>query len=159
MCLVIDACCLGVVFDGNNKKHSNFVPVLNWINGSGRMIYGGTKYNNELGKAPKFLSYVVELSKKRHTVKIPNATVDPIETALKTKYPHAKFNDAHLVALVIASGCCVVCTDDNEAISYLRRADLFAGSGVSRPSIYKGHKTHKKLCCNRHVVEICRGEG
>jgi hypothetical protein len=158
MCLVIDACCLAMVFDGNNREHSNFIPVLKWINGTGRMIYGGTTYNDELGKASRFLPYVAELSRKRHTVRIPNATVDSIEAALKTQCPDPKFNDAHIVALVIASGCCVVCTKDNDAISYLKRADLFAASGVSRPSIYKGHKTHKKLCCDKHVVEICRGE-
>jgi len=98
MCLVIDTCCLSAVFDGKNKKHASFVPVLKWINGKGRMIYGGTKYNDELGKAAKYLPYVAELSRKRQTVQIPNATVDPIAIALKLKFPEAAFDDEHIVA-------------------------------------------------------------
>jgi hypothetical protein len=158
MCLVIDACCLSMVFDGGNKKHSKFVPVLNWINGKGRMVYGGSKYATELKNAPKFLPYVVELSKRRHTVQIPDATVDLIAADLKRRCPDPKFNDEHIVALVIASRCCVVCTDDNVAISYLKRPELFAGQGVSRPSIYRGHKNHKKLCCDKHVIGLCGGQ-
>src|SRR5260370_40215365 len=147
MCLVIDICCIAVVFEGRSKQHSKFVPVLNWINGNGRMIYGGSKYNAELGKARKFLPYVAELSRKRRTVQIPNADVDPIAAALKVKITDPQFNDEHLVALVIASRCCVVCTNDNSAITYLKRADLFAGyDGVSRPKIFRGHKSHKDLC-------------
>jgi len=157
MCLVIDTCCLALVFDGNSKKHSNFVPVLDWINGKGCMIYGGTKYNTELGRAAKFLPYVVELARKRRAIQIPNAEVDPIAAAVKEKIADPQFNDEHLVALVIASRCCVVCTNDNVAIAYLKRPDLFP-QGVVRPKIYRGHKSHKKLCCDQHVMGICREE-
>lgn len=125
MCLVIDACCLAVVFDGGNKRHSAFAPVLQWINAKGRMVYGGTKYNGELRKAPKFLPYIAELRKRRKTIQIPDTEVDPIAAQLKLKITDPNFNDEHLVALVIASRCCVVCTDDNVAIAYLKRSDLF----------------------------------
>jgi hypothetical protein len=146
-----------MVFDGKNKKHSKFIPVLNWINGKGRMVYGGTKYNDELGKAAKYLPYVVELSKRRRTVQIPNATVDPIAADLKAQCPEPEFDDEHIVALVIASRCCVVCTDDSVAIDYLKRSDLFNPyDGVSRPKIYRGHKSHKTLCCDDHLVGACR---
>lgn len=156
MCLIIDTCCLAMVFDGGNKKHPNFIPVLNWINGKGLMIYGGTKYNEELGRAAKFLPYVAELSRKRRTVQIPNATVDPIAAALKVKVPDPKFDDEHIVALVIASRCGVVCTNDNVAISYLKRRDMFSDhAGVERPKIYSGHKRHVKLCCDKHIVGVC----
>ncbi len=156
MCLVIDTCCLAMVFDGKNKKHSQFIPVLNWINGKGFMIYGGSKYAVELGKAPRFLPYIVELSKKGRTVQIPNTTVDPIAEALKSKCPEQEFDDEHIVALVIASRCCVVCTNDNVASAYLKRRDLFSDyPGSECPKIYKGHKSHAKLCCDKHIVGIC----
>jgi hypothetical protein len=29
---------------------------------------------------------------------------------------------------------------------------------MARPRIYCGHKTHKKLCCDKNVVKICRGQ-
>jgi predicted nucleic acid-binding protein len=157
MCLVIDICCLGTVFEGRSKHHAKFLPVLNWINANGRLIYGGTKYNTELAKAAKFLAYVAELSRKRRTVKMPTDQVDAIAAELKRKVPDPQFNDEHLVALVIASRCRVVCTDDKTAISYLRRVDLFSDyDGVSRPSIFRGHKNHKDLCRDEFIVAVCR---
>lgn len=157
MCLVIDTCCLAIVFDGGNKKHVKFVPVLKWVTeGKGRMIYGGTKYDTELRRTVKILGIVGELRKARRAIHLDAAQVDPIATALKTKCPEPEFDDEHIVALVLASRCCVVCTDDNNAISYLKRVDLFSEYGVTRPSIYKGHKDHRKLCCDKHIVGICR---
>jgi hypothetical protein len=158
MCLVIDACCLSAVFDAGNKRHTRFAPVLDWItNRRGRMIYGGTKYNAELSKAGKFLALVTELSRQRRTIRIPDTTVDPIAATLKAKVGDPEFDDEHLAALVVASRCRVVCTDDNVAISYLKRADLFSDyAGLGRPSIYRGHRKHTKLCCDSNVVQICR---
>ncbi len=157
MCLVIDANCFALVFNSNTKEHGKFVPVLNWITeGRGRMIYGGTKYNTELEQLNWMLGIVAELSRRRRTIQIPNETVDPIATALKAKFPEAHFDDEHIAALVIASRCCVVCTNDNPAISYLKRVDVFSDyPGVERPKIYRGHKNHRALCCDAHVVRIC----
>lgn len=158
MCLVIDTNCFTLVFDRSIKEHEKFAPVLTWITkGKGRMIYGGTKYNTELTTARWMLGIVTELSRKRRTIQIPNATIDPIATALKVKFPETAFDDEHIVALVIASRCCVVCTKDNPAISYLKRLDVFSGyAGVERPKIYKGHKSHINLCCDQNIVRICR---
>jgi hypothetical protein len=157
MCLIIDANCFRLVFSKDAKKHKNFAPVWKWISeGRGRMIYGGTKYNREL-RDWGMLGVVSELAKQRKTVQIPTATVDPIALALKAKFPEAAFDDEHIVALVIASRCRVVCTNDNPAISYLRRPDVFSDhQGVERPKIFRGRKDHIKLCCDKHVVPICR---
>jgi hypothetical protein len=158
MCLVIDTCCLAFVFDGRNKKHASFAPVLKWINGEGYMIYGGTKYNDELRRAPKYLSYVAELSRRRRTIRIASETVDPIAAELKRKMPEPEFDDEHLVALVIAARCCVVCTIDDVAISYLKRTEIFRAAGLVRPKIYKGGKKHHELCCRSHLAAICRAQ-
>src|SRR5436305_1719580 len=123
MCLVVDTCCLSNVFSEKDKKHLPFQPVLDWIRyGKGRMIYGGTKYNAELGKNNRVLGIVAELSRQRRTVRLPNEKVDSIANALKVDFPEAEFDDEHLAALVIASRCRVVCTNDKVAIRYLRRA-------------------------------------
>jgi hypothetical protein len=157
MCLVIDTCCLAMVFDGKNKKHSQFTPVLKWINGKGCMIYGGSKYNAELARASRFLPIIAELHRGRHAIQISNTKVDPIAAALKRKHPEPEFDDEHIAALVIASKCCGVCTNDDSAIAYLKRPDLFSSySGVERPKIYKGHPSHRELCCNKHIVRVCR---
>jgi hypothetical protein len=156
MCLVIDIDCLAMVFEKKAKFHDRFRPVLDWVrNGNGRMIYGGTKYNAELGRTRKFLGIVGELSKQRRTVKLPSDEVDRIAEGLKVQFPEPQFNDEHLAAIVIVSRCCVVCTNDSVAISYLKRTDLFP-TGMGRPKIYRGHKSHKDLCCDRHIVAVCR---
>lgn len=157
MCLVIDTCCLAIVFEGANKKHDKFIPVLKWITeGKGRMIYGGTKYDTELGRTTKILGIVGELRKARRAIHLEAAQVDPIAAALKAKCPEPEFDDEHIVALVLASRCCVVCTIDGVAMEYLDRVDLFRDYHVDRPKIYNGHKTHRKLCCDKHIVEMCR---
>jgi len=147
-----------MVFDGKNKEHAKFAPVVRWLNGGGRMIYGGTKYNAELGRLTKILGLVIELSKRRKTIRLSNETVDQIADGLKARYPDPDFNDEHIVALVIASRCHVVCTDDNAAISYLRRKEVFSAyGGLKRPSIYRGLKSHSRLCSDHYIAEICRG--
>jgi hypothetical protein len=88
MCLVIDTNTFALVFNENAKGHKNFTPVLTWITeGSGRMIYGGTKYDIELARATWMLGIIVELSRNRRAIHIPNAAVDPIARALKIKFP------------------------------------------------------------------------
>lgn len=157
MCLVIDTDCLSRVFDKTNRQHKGFAPVLDWIStGRGRMIYGGTKYNDELRRAAKFVPVVAELERKGRTVHMEDARVDGLAAAAKAAVPDAEFNDEHLVALVIASRCCVVCTKDNAAMAYLKRPELFRHEGVSRPKIYNGHRSHQRLCCDDHIVESCR---
>ncbi len=72
-------------------------------------------------------------------------------------YPEAKFNDEHIVALVIASRCHVVCSNDDTAIAYLKRADVFAGyNGIKRPKIFRGRKNHAKMCSKENVAACCQ---
>jgi hypothetical protein len=160
MCVVIDTCCLALVFDGESKQHAKFAPVLNWINYKGRMVYGGSKYNAELKKARKFLPFIAELSRRSKTVQIPDGVADPIAAALKAKIADDEFDDEQLAALVVAARCCVVCTNDKTAIKYLKRTDLFSGyAGLKRPKFFQGHASHKALCCDENVVGKCKGEG
>ena len=156
MCLVIDTNCVAIVFDGRNKKHKGFIPVLNWINCRGCMIYGGTKYNTELSGMPQYLPYIAELSRRRRTLQIADKKVDLIALRLKKRYPESIFDDEHILALVIASRCAVVCTDDNVAISYLKRSEIFKPEGLSIPSIFRGRKSHRKLCCDKYLVSSCK---
>jgi hypothetical protein len=157
MCLIIDTDCLSRVFIGRNSEHKPFIPVMKWIRSSGYMVYGGTKYNAQLGRHSEVLGLVVELSKRGKTIRLSSHLVDPIAAELKTRFPEAAFDDEHLVALVIASKCGVVCTYDKGAMKYLRRPDVYDPyRGVTRPSIYSGSRTHHKLCCPKNIVGVCR---
>ena len=158
MCVVIDTCCLAIVFDDGNRMHGAYAPVLQWLSGKGRMIYGGSKYAAELRRAGRLLGVVTELSRQGKTIHVDDRKVDKIAGQLKARFPEPEFDDEHIAALVIASRCRVVCTDDRTAIAYLRRADVFGGyGGVGRPSIYRGLRRHRRLCCDRNIVGVCRG--
>jgi hypothetical protein len=157
MCLVIDSDCLSRVFIGRNSEHKPFEPVWKWINSSGCMIYGGTKYNEQLRLLTEVLGLVVELAKQKKVVQLPTTLVDGIARELKERFPESQFDDEHIVALVIASRCRVVCTYDKGAMKYLRRKEIYGPyQGVNRPSIYSGSRGHDKLCCDKHIVAICR---
>ena len=159
MCLVIDACTMSRVFNPANKEHYKFVHVLNWImstGGKGRMVYGGTKYYDELVKSGG-LSTLVELRKTGKAVWVKDEIVDKKAAELKELFPEDDFDDEHLVALVVVSRCCVVCTVDKTAMAYLKRKDVFGNEhGVKRPKIYCGHKGNEELCCNENVADICK---
>lgn len=155
MCLVIDTCCLGKVFDPKNQQHAPFAPVLEWITvGKGRMIYGGTKYNRELHKVRRFVPIVAELSRARRAVPLPRQVVDDLALEAKTREPDPRFNDEHIVALVIASRCRLICTDDKEAIPYLKRTEFYRPYRLAKPKIYC-YRSHRDQCSDTHMVAIC----
>lgn len=152
MCLVIDACCLVKVFDPTNREHDRFVPVWEWINnGPGRMIYGGTKYLKELRQITRVLRLVAELSRKGRVKILAEASVDTLADEVKQQVNDSGFNDEHLVAIVIVSRCHVICTDDRQAMPYLKRSDLYARHNLERPRIYT-KQSHKHLCCAANLV-------
>ena len=145
-----------MVFDKSNTKHAQFAPVLEWVTaGKGRIIYGGTKYSQELRDSPQYVAILAELSRQSRTIQIPTARVDEIAKGIKEQVASERFNDEHLIALVIASRCCVVCTVDNGAIKYLRRPGLFSDHKMKRPRIFKGTKSNCKLCSDKYLAPIC----
>jgi hypothetical protein len=153
MCLVIDANTIGKVFDRRNADHERFKPVAIWVtSGDGSVIYGGTKYLKELGRG-KYLGLYTELFNARRAVRIDTKAVDTRAATVKSKVKDKAFNDAHIVALVGLSRCCLVCTDDIESLPYLKRKDLYP-DGVKVPHIYR-HPNDSKHCCAQMVVEIC----
>ena len=154
MCLVIDTCCLARVFDPKNAEHDDFIPVLEWIStGKGKMIYGGTKYKTELQSAKKYLRFLTELEKKRRLVVLKDMEIDPIAESLKLEVPDTRFDDEHIVAIVIVSKCRIVCTTDKRAIPYIKRKGFYSKHGVRPPKIYS-RKRHRNLCCDANIVGL-----
>jgi hypothetical protein len=155
MCLIIDTCCLTKVFDPKNQQHAPFAPVLHWITvGRGRMIYGGTKYNHELRQVRRIVPIIAELNRARRAISLPRQDVDDLALTAKNREPDSRFNDEHIVALVIASRCRLICTDDKQAIPYLKRKEFYQPYRLPKPKIYC-YRSHKDQCSDTHVVPIC----
>ena len=153
MCLVIDTSTIAMVFDPTNKRHSDFRPVFQWLNSSGRVIFGGHKYVAELAKMQRYVRIVNELARAGKVVKLDNTEVDRIAAELKVKVPDPNFDDEHIIAIVIVSRCKLICSDDQRAYPYFRRKDLYP-KGLRRPRIYR-HHMHATLCCKQNIVSIC----
>jgi hypothetical protein len=152
MKIIIDACCLSNVFDRSCKEHADFAPLLACIAyGKGRMTYGGTKYRKELRKVLNALPLITELARAKRIAEVNDAEVDKVAADLKGKFDDPKFNDEHLVAIVVVSACHVVCTRDKVAITYLKNAKVFRNYKVKRPKIYRSRR-NEDLFSRRHFA-------
>jgi hypothetical protein len=118
------------------------------------MVYGGTKYGREIAAMRSFLRLLGELKKSRRLVKVEDEPIDTCADRLKKTIRDDDFDDEHIVALVSVSKCCVVCTEDTTAITYLRNRKLYP-SGVKPPNIYNSPED-AGLCCSRYIADVCR---
>jgi len=156
MCLVIDSCCLAMVFDKGNKRHSDFEPVARWVLvGKGKMIYGGQKYKGELKKAKFIIPIMAELDRSGRLVHLRDSEVDARARELKEDINDNGFNDEHVVAMVVVSRCSVVCTDDRLAIQVLKYRHVYYRYKMKPPKIYR-YARHRNMCTDENLAAICR---
>jgi predicted nucleic acid-binding protein len=154
MCIVIDTNTFASVFEVNSQKYKEFYPVLEWIvYGNGKIVYGGTKYMQELRKAFKYLKFFVELSKVSKVVELDKQKVDEKQKEISTLVNHRDFNDQHLIAIIIVSGCKLICSDDSRAYRFIKIKSLYP-KHIQCPMIYRG-ASNKDLLCNKNIVDIC----
>ena len=152
MCIVIDTNCLNSVFNSKSANHDEFKPVLDWImSGIGKVVIGGKRYREELSE--KYLDLISELDKVGKVVKIVDSEVNRCE-GIVTKHfePTSKFDDQHIVALLLSSGCKLICSLDARATEYFKLKGLV--SGKNSPKIYKCAK-HQSLLCKLNYADCC----
>lgn len=153
MCIVIDADTLSCVFIDENNDHHEFSPIQDWIiNGKGKMVIGGTKYDRELKAVKKLTKFIVELSRANKVRPVDSKLVDNKEKELIDKVHHRDFDDQHIVAIVVISGVNLICTNDKRAIPFLT-SKLFY-SGRKAPKIYSSSK-NSNLLTNKYCGK-CR---
>lgn len=153
MCIIIDTNTLATVFDNTSNNHSEFKPVFDWIySGNGKVVYGGTKYTDEIKK--KYLSLFVELGRKRKAVYIDNETVDDKENEVSTQLISPDFDDQHLVGLLIVSGTKLICSLDSRAYPFFKHPTFFRPAR-NRPKIYNQLR-NKDLLIDRNIASICK---
>jgi len=155
MCIIIDANTISKVFNEDDINHKEFKPLLDWIlNDNGKIVYGGSKYFEELELMAKYRSLFIQLGKARKTVEIPLDLVDFETEKAKEIIQHKDFDDQHLVGLVRASKCKLVCTSEKRAIRFLKNSDLYVKS-IHRPKIYSSSKNADLLCKN-NIAKCCK---
>jgi hypothetical protein len=135
MCIVIDACVFGSVFNPNSQGHSEFKPVRDWVYDKekrGQVVYGGSKYKKELGK---HIGLFTELAKKRKAIKLDDGQVDLTAAGLRENLPKT-FNDEHLLAIFILSGCKLLCSTNDNDFAVIQDK-VYYPKGKKPPRIYK----------------------
>lgn len=155
MCIVIDLNVLAAVLNPFSSKHSDFQPVEHWISdGKGKFVYGGTTYIGELSRASKYLGIISEWERKGKTVRLCDAIVDAEESRIRELVDDPDFDDPHLAAIVSASRCRLICSEDKRAYPFLTRRDLYP-KGVRRPRIYRDCR-NAALLCDRYLSPCCK---
>lgn len=154
MCIIIDTNTFTSVFDKASKNHADFAPVLSWfIDGEGKIVFGGTKYKEELKKASKFLRLFGQLARSRKIIQVSDDAVDDYQAALEKKEKHKDFDDPHLVAICYVSKCQLICSLDKRAYPFFNRKDFYPNNSP-RPKIYSSKK-NANLLCRKYFASIC----
>jgi predicted nucleic acid-binding protein len=154
MCIIIDTNTFSSVFDRTSSNHDEFLPVLNWvIEGEGKIVFGGTKYRNELKVAYKYLKLIGQLNRSRKVVQVNDPEIDAYQTILEAKENHKDFDDPHIVAISYVSKCKLICSLDKRAYPFFSRKDFYPNNSP-RPSIYSSKK-NANLLCRKYTAEIC----
>jgi len=155
MCIVIDSCAFSSIFNREAKDHCEFLPILNWIvKDKGKMVYGGSKYKKELSKIPKYLRFVGQLKRAGKVIEINGSAVDKHQSDLEAKCRHRDFDDAHIVAIVIESGCKLICTNERRAIPFFKNNDFYP-KGVKKPKLYTSSNNCGLLEKKKLYAKIC----
>lgn len=155
MCIVIDANTFSSVFVCTTSDHEEFRPILEWVcKGKGKIVFGGTKYYKELLSAPKYLPIIRILNDARKVVRVDDLSVDNAQKRLEQLTNPNSFNDTHIVAIIIVSGCKLICSKDSSAYKYFKEKSFYPKK-ISRPKIYSGI-SNKDLLDDRMIAGCCK---
>lgn len=124
--IIIDSCTLSSVFIPTSSDYDQFKDVSEAIyNGQCRMIYGGTKYIEELSKVRSVLRIILALSKKSKVRKLDDSAVDKRQMFVEKLINNPSFNDPHLPAIALVGNCHVICSKDKECMDFVKDKRLY----------------------------------
>lgn len=136
--VILDTNCFSHVFKRSDKKHSEFAAFLEWLcNGPGYLVYGGTKYKEELSKANQYLKIFQLLHDCNKADVYEDSLIDNEMGRIVRLVNDKRFDDPHLAAIVVVTKSRVICTEDSRSFSYLKRKDIYDGM-VECPKFYTG---------------------
>lgn len=154
MCIVVDTNTFSEVFNKSNSNHKEFELVLDWIlKRNAVLVYGGSKYMQELKLASKYRKIFILLNKVNKTRKITDDLVDDEEERIDSISNKKDFNDKHLAAIVIVSKCRLICSKDSSSFKYLKDSSIYRGK-AKKPLFYT-RKENADLLCDKNIVTFC----
>ncbi|MBQ4388143.1 MAG: hypothetical protein II822_11155 [Prevotella sp.] len=142
--IIIDTCVLSKVFISKVEGHDNFKPVLEaMLKGKCTMLFGGTKYRDEVTKVKKVWALINQM-KKGIVTRLDDQAVDSEQARIEQLITHPGFNDPHLPAMAIVGQCHLICTDDTECIPHIKNRCLYP-THFSTPRFYLRAEHKEKL--------------
>lgn len=150
MPIIIDTNCIANVFSPKAMRHEEFKPVLDWIRaGKGIMVTGGTKYQEELKKIPKYLR-IINLLKDTSKLIVGNrAEIDEYQAYVESIKEDDDFDDEHLPAIVVKTKCRIICSEDTRSIPHVTDRKYYP-KGMT-PPVYYTSKRNLDLLCDEYV--------
>ncbi len=154
MCFILDSNSFSTFFNPCCDDHYKFKPLHDWLyNVDGvKLVIGGTVYKNEIKKLTKYLGYLSELLKTKKLAYIKDSAVDEEEKNICKIVNDPDFDDPHMIALLIVSGCILFASKDKRADKYIKRKEFFP-KGSHRPSIYRD-RIHASLLTRSRIVNL-----
>jgi hypothetical protein len=145
MCIVIDSNTLSKVFNVKDEFHAEFAAVLKWIDeGRGFVVFGGTKYKAELAEAYRYMRIIRQMRSRGQAVSIKDAVVDDREKEVRRKTRETACDDQHIIALLGASHCPLLCSGDSRSFEFAKDRSLYP-KGAPRVKIYSSSRNAKLL--------------
>lgn len=157
MCIVIDINTLAMVFNEHNTRHADFAFVKNWIDGRGGfVVYGGTKYKAELAMTVRYMRLLRLLRDAGQAISIRDEAVDEIELIVRDKTDGTECDDQHIIALLGAAGCPLLCSIDSRSFEFVKNRRLYP-KGTPPVKIYTSAR-NKKLLKKADPRKLCNIE-
>lgn len=145
MCIVIDINTLACVFNDTCQKQEDFRPVREWVNkGRGFIVFGGTRYKQELSKAYHYLRLIRQMKDSGHAIAIRDDVVDTAEIGVMERTKETKCNDQHIIALLGTSRCPLFCSGDSRSYKYITDKSLYP-KGMTKVRIYSSKRNEGLL--------------
>jgi hypothetical protein len=125
MPIVIDTNAFHLVFNAEHSRHADFAPIKQWIDrGHGVLLFGGTTFLKELKECP-YLRLVRLLKDESKALQISTAAVDTKTLEIRKLTKGTRCNDQHIMALLAAARCDLVCSDDKKSFHFLKNKQYF----------------------------------
>lgn len=150
MAIIIDTNCIANVFSPKTANHSEFKPVLEWILlGKGLMIYGGSKYREELKKTAKYLPIIRLLKDVGKAIEGAENDIDEYQLKVEELTDSEDFDDPHLPAISVITKCRIICSADTRSIPFVSDKKYYP-KGFTTP-VYYTSSTNKNLLTDNYV--------
>lgn len=140
MTVVIDANAFAAVFDPENADHKEFSELKRWIeSGGGFLVYGGAKYKREVAQGYRRQRLIRQLKDAGKAFEICDDVVDALQADIDVATRGTDCNDQHIIALLIASRCALLCSNDISSFGHVKNAALYP-KRFPRVRVYTGRR-------------------